>query len=250
MTSIAIVDDRSASIQYSGNWVPGGTSFEYDTTTTGSNSTGDTATFTFTGTWVSVYGTTGSTSTNGIPTIQFTVDGGAPVLFTAPNVSVQALYHYQTFASDVLDDTTHTLVIKNTSPGCPPALCTAWIDFIEYIPSQASCMIIVSFIRSSSSDKVWGTASTSVPSSSPSSPATSSSGTASHTSNVALAAGIGGKGVRDYSWLMYDLASEDIAEMAARTYQPIITEHQASEVSSSSAGRLQTAIERLPRRKG
>ncbi|EIW78676.1 hypothetical protein CONPUDRAFT_60819 [Coniophora puteana RWD-64-598 SS2] len=143
MASIVTIDDRDASIRYSGSWITSGTYPEYKNTTSASTQIGDTATFAFTGTWVSVYGTTGWTSTNGVPTTQYTVDGGSPVSFTAPNVTGFPLYHYQMFASDALNDTTHTLVIKNTSPSCP---CNTWFDFIEYIPSQSNCMAVVSFV--------------------------------------------------------------------------------------------------------
>ncbi|EIW77910.1 hypothetical protein CONPUDRAFT_157086 [Coniophora puteana RWD-64-598 SS2] len=132
MSSLVVVDDHAYAIQYQGNWTAGGIYPEYDTTTSGSHSQGDTATFTFTGTWIGVYASTGAPGGWGFPITEFTIDGGQPASFTSLNVSSQS-YHFPVFQSDILEDGQHTLVINHTDAG--PS--TFWFDYLEYMPSSS-----------------------------------------------------------------------------------------------------------------
>jgi len=128
-----VVDDHAYAIQYQGNWTAGGIYPEYDTTTSGSHNQGDTATFTFIGSWIGVYASTGAPGGWGFPVTEFTIDGGQPASFTSLNVSSQS-YHYPVFQSDILEGGQHTLVINHTDAG--PS--TFWFDYLEYISSTSS----------------------------------------------------------------------------------------------------------------
>ncbi|EIW77843.1 hypothetical protein CONPUDRAFT_75625 [Coniophora puteana RWD-64-598 SS2] len=149
MDSAVTVDDRSPLISYSGStaWAQGGASPEYHNTTSGSYHYGDTATFTFTGTWVAVYGTVGWVSVNGLPTTTFTLDGNESINFQGPNATL-AQYRYQMYSSSILNGAEHTLVINNTSPTQAPS--QIWLDFIEYMPLMPQQASSVSCTQTSS----------------------------------------------------------------------------------------------------
>ncbi|EIW77885.1 hypothetical protein CONPUDRAFT_167893 [Coniophora puteana RWD-64-598 SS2] len=134
MPSLIIVDDVAADIMYTGNWSQGGRFPEYHNTTHGTASQGDTATFNFTGTWISVYVSMGDTDIWGIPSLEFAVDGGEPESYTSINISAGQSWHWQAFSSDILDEREHTLVINHTDAG--PS--TLWLDFLEYLPSSSA----------------------------------------------------------------------------------------------------------------
>ncbi|EIW81898.1 hypothetical protein CONPUDRAFT_152797 [Coniophora puteana RWD-64-598 SS2] len=141
---LPIIDDRDAQISWSEHWWQAGVSPEYDGTSTGSNRTGDTVTFTFTGTWVSVYGMVGRNSYAGLPTSSYAIDGGRPTVFE-PLAMEDSVYRYQMFSSDILDDGVHTLIINNittdcTVPGTNGTICLIWLDFIEYMPSSTELL--------------------------------------------------------------------------------------------------------------
>jgi len=55
-----VVDDSDTAITYSSGWVQAGTSVDYDDTSHGATTAGQTATFIFTGTGIEVYGSQGS----------------------------------------------------------------------------------------------------------------------------------------------------------------------------------------------
>ncbi|EIW77875.1 hypothetical protein CONPUDRAFT_62059 [Coniophora puteana RWD-64-598 SS2] len=126
-----IVDDHDDRVQYSEGWFTSGSYPEYLNTTHAAIGVGQTATLSFTGVSISVYGTLSGFGLGGIPTSQYVVDGAEPVSFTAPNIS-GASYHYQYFSSDLLEDGTHSLVVTNTNDG------TFWLDFFEYLPSPST----------------------------------------------------------------------------------------------------------------
>ncbi|EIW77857.1 hypothetical protein CONPUDRAFT_139015 [Coniophora puteana RWD-64-598 SS2] len=136
MTSLIVVDDHDPQINYEGNWIfdePGvaGTQYEYQETDARSNRTGDTATFTFTGIWVSVYGTTGDCFNPTLPRGNFSIDGGEPFQFEAPSITNISVY-YQMFYSAILPEGSHTLQFTRVGPD---TTCDLVLDFIEYIPS-------------------------------------------------------------------------------------------------------------------
>ncbi|KAJ7111652.1 hypothetical protein C8R43DRAFT_1078998 [Mycena crocata] len=115
MSATVIVDDRDPVVQYNprANWVPEGKAIEYSGTTSLSTKTGDTASFTFEGTSVRVYGTVGNN--NGDPaseTMQFAIDGSStPFSASAPPTS---LHHQLLYTSPDLQEGTHTLIVTQT----------------------------------------------------------------------------------------------------------------------------------------
>ncbi|KNZ77308.1 hypothetical protein J132_05736 [Termitomyces sp. J132] len=122
-----LVDDRDPQIAYSGDWVLGGTSQEYHSTTHGSvkGSTGATATFSFTGSLVAVFGTI---STPAVST--YAIDGSVVFTLTADHHTDNVQYKQQFFASDQLSNSYHTLVVTSTFAGA-----SLWIDYFKYAPS-------------------------------------------------------------------------------------------------------------------
>ncbi|KAG5350568.1 hypothetical protein C0989_010355 [Termitomyces sp. Mn162] len=107
-----LVDDRDPQIAYSGDWVLGG-------------STGATATFSFTGSLVAVFGTI---STPAVST--YAIDGSVVFTLTADHHTDNVQYKQQFFASDQLSNSYHTLVVTSTFAGA-----SLWIDYFKYAPS-------------------------------------------------------------------------------------------------------------------
>ncbi|KAJ7720878.1 hypothetical protein DFH07DRAFT_723776, partial [Mycena maculata] len=121
-----IVDDRDALVQYnplpavsnaSHGWVHEGTQTEFMDTTSSSVTLGDTATFTFTGSSVTVFGTLGPTPNPGnASSMLFSIDQGTPSAFIAPATSNSTINHEPIWASGPLAEEQHTLVITQNSP--------------------------------------------------------------------------------------------------------------------------------------
>ncbi|KAF7316063.1 hypothetical protein MIND_00124300 [Mycena indigotica] len=112
-----IVDDRDPAISYQPAWRttttkggPLGQAREYAGTTSHAGSQGAAASFTFTGTQISVYGTISATQTN----LSLTIDGHATSRLI-PTPEGQQLFHQPVFVSDALPDGEHTLTITNTA---------------------------------------------------------------------------------------------------------------------------------------
>ncbi|KAH9474992.1 hypothetical protein JR316_0012091 [Psilocybe cubensis] len=113
MADIQTYDDRDPSVVYSGgDWQKGGTENEYfQTTSYVRNATGSTATFKFTGTSVSVFGTLDSADLGrGTPISSYRIDNGQPVIYTGPTPDSEQ-YKQQFFQSPTLPPGPHTLVI-------------------------------------------------------------------------------------------------------------------------------------------
>ncbi|KAF8197020.1 hypothetical protein BJ912DRAFT_95600 [Pholiota molesta] len=117
--SVITYDDRDTIINYSSGWTRGGNTADVDGTSTWTTVNGSTATITFTGVQISVYGT--------IPVIlpkttsSYSIDGGPPTLFTAPfqiqGSGTANTYFFQQlyYQSPILTpNTPHTLVVTST----------------------------------------------------------------------------------------------------------------------------------------
>ncbi|KAJ7041204.1 hypothetical protein C8F04DRAFT_172001 [Mycena alexandri] len=143
-----IVDDQSLQITYTGAWTGGGSSNNYDHTTTASRAAGATMTFPFSGTSVSVVATyDADTSCTGT----FSIDGNVTTV-TSP-VASTTLNHQSIWSSALLPDGSHTLtyrVASCTSTSSTPGY--VWLDYILYTPSpNASKNGLVYFVDDSDS---------------------------------------------------------------------------------------------------
>ncbi|CAA7262665.1 unnamed protein product [Cyclocybe aegerita] len=135
------IDDRDPTIAYSiapsgsTDWEGGifGGPFEFNGTTTLSQRKGATATLTFSGTAVSVYGTISVNDTI-LPSSSYTLDGGSPVFYTPPRATGAALLQdaHRTlfFQAGGLERGTHTLVVTNEVDGD-----RYWLDYFMYVPT-------------------------------------------------------------------------------------------------------------------
>ncbi|KAJ6556332.1 hypothetical protein B0H19DRAFT_947990, partial [Mycena capillaripes] len=117
-----IVDDHDNQIQYSSGWAGGGTSLEYSTTTMSSNVAGSTATFTFEGTAIAIYGSVSP----GNASISFSIDQSPSRSYYTPVVT-SPIFHQVFWKSPVLADRNHTLVITQETTTDPH------IIFVDYL---------------------------------------------------------------------------------------------------------------------
>ncbi|KAG1882650.1 hypothetical protein F4604DRAFT_344951 [Suillus subluteus] len=131
------LDDRDFSFTYDGSWFHGGQAgFEYDNTTTGTNTAGSMALFNFSGVSVSVFGTVGPINYAGqdvgAPISSYQVDDQPAVTFTAP-AQGGTLYHYNFFTSPTLGNGPHQLKITNLNQSS-----YLWLDYVQYTPLSAT----------------------------------------------------------------------------------------------------------------
>ncbi|KAF9484533.1 hypothetical protein BDN70DRAFT_872305 [Pholiota conissans] len=136
--SVTTYDDRDPIIQYSGAWVRAGNPADLDATSTFTNSgSGASATITFKGTQIRVFGSIKIATPK--TTSSYSIDGGSPTLFTpsfdigaAGNSAGGFFFRQNFFTSGTLSpDTQHTLVIGdfvNVETGFV-------IDYIEVVGS-------------------------------------------------------------------------------------------------------------------
>ncbi|KAF8981624.1 hypothetical protein BDQ17DRAFT_1438326 [Cyathus striatus] len=132
MTSLIRVDDRDPSIVYSENgWARGGRSgVEYNSTTTYPNAIGATATFNFTGTSVSLYGTLASKSS--AVKVQYTIDD---TVFPMTNYSSYLSNAYQIllFGQWNLTTSNHSLGITIFQGSG----FDYYLDYLDYTPIES-----------------------------------------------------------------------------------------------------------------
>ncbi|KAF8989648.1 hypothetical protein BDQ17DRAFT_423764 [Cyathus striatus] len=132
MTFLIRADDRDPSIVYSQNdWIQGGRSaVEYNSTTTYPIAAGATATFHFTGTSVSLYGTLASKS-SGVK-VQYTID---KTVFTMTNYSSYLSNAYQIllFEQRNLTTSNHSLVITILQGSD----FDYYLDYLDYTPIES-----------------------------------------------------------------------------------------------------------------
>ncbi|OJT07532.1 hypothetical protein TRAPUB_1628 [Trametes pubescens] len=115
------IDDQSPLLQYNGNWVQSGTEQDYQKTSHSSNATGSFVTFTFNGTFITVYGsvdTRGSSSS-------YKLDDAPPVVTDIEQVPSAQLNYPLFFPSAPLQPGLHELVITVVGG-------TFNLDYIEY----------------------------------------------------------------------------------------------------------------------
>ncbi|KAJ7038033.1 hypothetical protein C8F04DRAFT_1091137 [Mycena alexandri] len=127
-SNVAIIDDRNPLITYSGPWSQAGGSIEFDSTTTCSTTQGTSASFTFVGTSVTVYGTIAAEKAPNA-TMSFAVDKTTTGTFVPPSGLTSDVHHQTLWASPVLGNGTHTLVITQTEA---QAACVLFLDYILY----------------------------------------------------------------------------------------------------------------------
>ncbi|KAI0363226.1 hypothetical protein BV20DRAFT_172070 [Pilatotrama ljubarskyi] len=115
------IDDTSPRLQYSGQWAQGGTGQDYLSTSHVSDSSGSSVTFTFNGTFVTVYGSVGSTGSSS----SYALDDEPPV--TSDIYEVPSPQHNWPFffPSSTLEPGLHKLVITVAGG-------TFSLDYIEY----------------------------------------------------------------------------------------------------------------------
>ncbi|KAJ3473629.1 hypothetical protein NLI96_g12906 [Meripilus lineatus] len=106
-----LVDDRDPQIRYNGTWELKGVQAEYQSTTSLNNIPGGTASLTFSGVQVAVYGS--RTSGTYFTRSTYVMDGDNPTVFTAPPESSSTIYGIQFYNSGTLPNTEHTLIITN-----------------------------------------------------------------------------------------------------------------------------------------
>ncbi|KAI1784067.1 hypothetical protein LXA43DRAFT_248408 [Ganoderma leucocontextum] len=134
----SLVDDSNTAVQYSHNWtwvpnlVP-----EVDHTRHGVSEAGQTASLTFTGTGIQVFGTLEPSDVAGQPTTQYAIDGSVVTTYTAPfTPSGPAVLNVTFFSKlDLSPDGDHTILITNVNGTSPNMF---WLDFflVYTSPSQ------------------------------------------------------------------------------------------------------------------
>ncbi|KAH9884959.1 hypothetical protein C8Q73DRAFT_796073 [Cubamyces lactineus] len=163
------VDDDDPSVIYSDGWSVSSTPYAWHRSLHYVQQAGQTVTFTFTGTWISVVGSGGDTNAYGWPSTSYVIDGtNYETLVTGSDASPDTQFVNVTmFTSPALPAGKHTLIITNLN-GTKPN--TFWLDYFWYVPSDDPS-------TSSSTKATTATAGTPT-----NSPASSRSTTPSHTS--------------------------------------------------------------------
>ncbi|KAJ7441116.1 hypothetical protein FB451DRAFT_1299070 [Mycena latifolia] len=124
--NVAIVDDRDADIQYASTWNDAGSAVEFNGTTKWSPLQGSTASFTFVGTSIIVYGTVGANSPE--TSLSFAVDGSIRGSYISPTGLPSAIHHAPLWTSPMITNGSHTLVITQQT-----AVQTGGVIFLDYI---------------------------------------------------------------------------------------------------------------------
>ncbi|KAE9406486.1 hypothetical protein BT96DRAFT_915428 [Gymnopus androsaceus JB14] len=136
-----LVDDADPRIVYSAGWLKEGLpGLECEGTTHGSNFIpGATATFTFEGVGVQVFGSVGSP--DGSPKSTYQVDGAVPSTFTF-NANGLNNYHLNFYSSPALDPGNHTLIMTSIGNNTTEI----FLDYIVYnpMPSSSSTSSLIS----------------------------------------------------------------------------------------------------------
>jgi hypothetical protein len=122
MSKTLIVDDTDPSITYTGNWPALGTitdtSHEFNGTIHRGDTTGQSMTYTFTGTMITVYGSLDTPASKGLPQVEFKVNSIDAVQINSTGTikyRTNALTTHQVlFTSPNLVQGTHTITISMT----------------------------------------------------------------------------------------------------------------------------------------
>ncbi|KAF7344722.1 hypothetical protein MVEN_01632900 [Mycena venus] len=136
-TQIAVVDDRDPLIQYGGSWVRGGVWLEFGSTTMFSVTAGSTASFTFVGTSITVYGTVAAKNLNPQASWSFVIDGSITGTYTPPNNMTSDIHHEALWTSPAssLNNGSHELVITQSAAASDGVL---YLDYILYTTTSAN----------------------------------------------------------------------------------------------------------------
>ncbi|PPQ72214.1 hypothetical protein CVT26_006969 [Gymnopilus dilepis] len=171
------LDDRNPSIIYSTGWNQAGSALEFNKTTTWTAVAGSTAKFTFQGTGVGVFGTVGKKLPKSIaPVSEYSIDGSAPVTFTAdPKAVVQTSQAF--FQSPLLPDGVHTLTVTNKLASDP-----LFLDFLMVLADSDTPLPSSISLTSASSTSASSTSATSSSSSATSSSSVSTTSSSSSSS--------------------------------------------------------------------
>ncbi|KAI0094275.1 hypothetical protein BDY19DRAFT_988136 [Irpex rosettiformis] len=112
-----VVDDASAKVNYKGDWSNRHSTNARNSTLSVSSTAGSTASFTFTGNYVAVYGAVLFDDANNPPISTYTIDGQTPGIFI-PNLQQNNTFT-TFFVSPKLADSEHTLQIGVANDGVP-----------------------------------------------------------------------------------------------------------------------------------
>ncbi|KAF7324064.1 hypothetical protein MKEN_00628800 [Mycena kentingensis (nom. inval.)] len=126
-----IVDERNSAVHYAGTWTEAGEQVEFGGTTKCTVMQGSTASFTFIGTSISVFGTVvASLEPQG--SMDFVIDNRHQLAGTyrVPPASSSDLHHQLLYTSPPLDDAQHTLVMTQT--GIQGSDATICLDYMTY----------------------------------------------------------------------------------------------------------------------
>ncbi|KAF8064359.1 hypothetical protein FPV67DRAFT_218222 [Lyophyllum atratum] len=110
--NFVFLDDTSSNFTYTGSWISGGVSVEYNGTTHGTATAGTQATVLFTGSSIEVYGTIGAGNDSFVAVSSYTIDGdlSSTTTFTGRPASV-VQYKQSFYTSPRLSAKDHVLVI-------------------------------------------------------------------------------------------------------------------------------------------
>ncbi|KAJ7307760.1 hypothetical protein DFH08DRAFT_1088566 [Mycena albidolilacea] len=131
MVNTVIVDERDSSILYSNGWNDNGQFLEFDGTTRWSSNQGSTATFTFGGSSVKIYGSVAANP--GQASLGFVIDQSLTGSYSAKQGGT-GLYHELLWESPTLSEGSHTLVITQTAAQSNGVI---YLDYIMYETESA-----------------------------------------------------------------------------------------------------------------
>ncbi|KAF7366270.1 hypothetical protein MSAN_00883200 [Mycena sanguinolenta] len=137
----AVLDDRDPLIQYAGTWSGAGSYSEFYGTTTWSPEQGSTASLSFVGTSVSVYGSVGIDDASQA-NMTFVVDDSITGIYVPPNDLTAAIHHELLWESPILSSGTHSLVI--TQAAAPAS--RRGVIFLDYIMYDTTSTSLTYFI--------------------------------------------------------------------------------------------------------
>ncbi|KAF7304203.1 hypothetical protein MIND_00652400 [Mycena indigotica] len=124
---LVIVDEADDAVHYAGSWGKSGADLEFAQTTHCTTTQGSTASFSFVGTSISVYGTIAVNTTAGA--LSFVLDNRSSATYTPTNMP-SVIHHEQFYSSGTIANGSHSLVITQTA--VDPARCVLFLDYITY----------------------------------------------------------------------------------------------------------------------
>ncbi|KAJ7077986.1 hypothetical protein B0H15DRAFT_1025959 [Mycena belliarum] len=138
--NVAIVDERDPLVRYTGTWNDAGAPLEFKGTTRWSSVQGSTASFSFVGTSVTVFGTVAAVNPPQAA-LSFLVDKTVAGSF-APEGLTADVHHTALWASPPLADGPHTLVVTQTAAQAAGVLFLDYIMWNTTAPAPAGAYFI------------------------------------------------------------------------------------------------------------